>query len=95
MIVLPYYDETYVSARKIYELLGIRSHYFDWIDRVIKRLNLVEGKDYFVIREPRVGKGRLKKSHLVLPEVAKEILATERKGKGPEARKMVLKGEFR
>lgn len=95
MIILPYYDETYVSARGLYELLEIRSHYFDWIDRVIRRLKLVEGKDYFVIKEPRVGKGRLKKSHLVLPEVAKEILATEKIGKGHEARKMVLKGEFR
>lgn len=95
MMEYPYYDETYVSARGLYELLEIRSYYFDWMSRVIKRLGLVEGKDYFIIYEPQSGRGRHRKSHLLPPEIAKEILVTEQKGKGREVRKEVLKEGIR
>jgi phage anti-repressor protein len=45
-----------VSARELYEYLGIKDKFFDWFKRRIKEHNLIENQDYCLISDKAVAK---------------------------------------
>lgn len=85
---LPYYDDKYISARDLHKLLKIKSYYPDWILRVVNRLDLVKGQDYFQIEKYTGGRPRM--NHLLTPKAAKGVILTERTGLGKTLREELL-----
>ena len=77
-----------VNARALYEFLGVKSDFKNWIKNRIEDFGFVENQDYvsFGKNLPKPQGGRPSREYFVSISMAKELAMVERNGKGKAAR---------
>lgn len=82
-----------VSARVLYEFLGVRKDFTSWIKDRIEKFDFKENDDYVVSTEngenPSAG-GRPKAEYILKLDTAKEIAMVQNNSKGSEIRKYFI-----
>jgi len=82
-------NERLVNARDLYEKLGVKSRFNDWINNRIKDYGYIEGEDYFFekLKNP---KGQSLHEYQLTVETARELAIVENNEKGREIRKYLI-----
>jgi anti-repressor protein len=82
-----------VSARELYEFLGIKSRFNDWVKNRIKEYGFVENQDFVAITKNLVtaqGNKSEQTEYAISLDMAKELAMVERNEKGREARQYFI-----
>ena len=86
-----------VNARELHGFLGVDTRFNDWLSRRIEEYEFVEGKDFVLITQNRVIKGRggdrRSVEYFLSLDMAKELAMVEKTEKGKEARRYFIKCE--
>lgn len=86
-------DRVTILGRDLYEFLGIKENYSDWIKRMVS-YGFIENIDYIAISEKReIGIGKGLSNHQLTLEMAKHISMIQRNQKGMEARNYFIECE--
>jgi len=78
-----------IDARDLYEKLGVKSRFNDWINNRIKDYGYVENEDFFSHLGESTG-GRPGKEYSLTVETAQELAIVENNEKGREIRKYLI-----
>lgn len=91
--LVPVYEtstgEKVVYGSELYEVLGVKSRYREWIDRRLTDVDAVEYED-FEGAEISAPSGQLKKDHIIKLDTAKEMAMLERNEKGKQVRRYFI-----
>lgn len=94
--LVPVYEtstgEKVVYGSELYEVLGVKSRYREWIDRRLTDVDAVEYED-FEGAEISAPSGQLKKDHIIKLDTAKEMAMLERNEKGKQVRRYFIEVE--
>lgn len=84
-----------VYGTELYECLGSRRQYADWIKGRLAECDSVEGKDYqsFSQNSEKPVGGRPKLEYIIKLDVAKEMAMLERNEKGKQVRRYFIQVE--
>ena len=84
-----------VNAREVYEYLGIKTKFADWIKRCIDKYDFVENEDYTSLlkSEKREIGATTIKEYIVTLDMAKELCMITDTPKGKEVRKYFIEVE--
>lgn len=88
--------EQVVNGRELYEFLGVKTRYNDWIERKIKKYEFIENIDFVTITQKRVtaqGNEINYNEHILKLSMAKELAMLENNEKGKQARLYFIKCE--
>lgn len=83
--------EPFVSGRTLYEALGVKTKYKDWMPRMIE-YGFIEGVDFSSFLSESTG-GRPSTDHILTLDMAKEIAMLQRTEKGKEIRQYFIQVE--
>ena len=94
--LVPVYEtstgEKVVYGSELYEVLGVKSRYREWIDRRLLDIDAVENED-FQAAEFSAPSGQTKKDHIIKLDAAKEMAMLERNEKGKQVRRYFIRVE--
>lgn len=79
------------NARSLYEFLGVKNNFANWIQDRISEYGFIENEDYIIITERTAGRPR-KEYHITL-DMGKELGMVEKNEKGRQIRKYFIKVE--
>jgi anti-repressor protein len=83
-----------VNARDLYEFLGVKTAFKDWIGRRIEEYDFQDEKDFCSFLSESSG-GRPSKDYFLSLDMAKELSMVERNAKGKQARQYFIECERR
>ena len=86
--------EPVVSGRQFHEVLGVKTKYADWFNRMIE-YGFTENQDFLLLKnEQQTGRGGHNKvDHILKLDMAKEIAMIQRTDKGKEVRQYFIQVE--
>lgn len=86
-----------VNARELHGFLGVDTRFNDWLSRRIEEYEFVENKDFVLVTQNRVIKGRggdrRSVEYFLSLDMAKELAMVEKTEKGKEARRYFIECE--
>lgn len=86
-----------VNSRELYEFLGVKRQYADWIKTAIDNYDFIENNDFIVISQNCEAKngsgGHNKKDYIVTLDMAKELCMVSNTEKGRKVRKYFIEVE--
>ena len=85
-------QEPVVSGRDLYEVLGIKTQYTKWFERMTE-YGFIENQDYLAISQKRLtaqGNETTYTDHVLKLDMAKEVAMLQRNNKGKEVFKSVI-----
>ena len=88
-------NEQIVSARLLYEFMGVKSRFNDWINNRIDKYGFIEGEDYTKILVQRISRVAEQYDYFIKIDMAKELSMVENNDKGRIARKYFIECEKR
>lgn len=95
--LVPVYEtatgEKVVYGSELYEVLGVRSNYREWIKRRIIDIDAVENEDFDSVEISTVVGGTPKKDYIIKLDTAKEMAMLERNEKGKQVRRYFIQIE--
>lgn len=95
--LVPVYEtstgEKVVYGTEMYEVLGVKSNYREWINRRFADIEAVENEDFDSVEISTVVGGTPKKEHIIKLDTAKEMAMLERNEKGKQVRRYFIKIE--
>ncbi|MBX2842038.1 MAG: antA/AntB antirepressor family protein [Flammeovirgaceae bacterium] len=91
MELIKIYQRNLIDARELWEFLGSKRQFANWIKKRIEECDLIENKDYFTFNKI-VKRSRTNEYHLTLT-AAKEMAMMERNDKGKQARRYFIQCE--
>lgn len=99
--LVPVYEtsegEKVVDGRELYNVLGVKTQFKDWIARRISECDAVKDVDYQVLlkNEQNSKGGRPSKEYIIKLDTAKEMAMLERNEKGKQVRRYFIEVEKR
>ena len=78
-----------VNSREVYEYLGVKRQYADWIKSAIDKYGYEEGKDFHIFVKP----ANNQKDYIVTIDMAKELAMVSNTPKGREVRRYFIEME--
>ena len=84
-------NEQIVSARLLYEFLGVKSRFNDWINNRIDKYGFIEGEDYTKILVQRISRVAGQYDYFIKIDMAKELSMIENNENGRKARRYFIK----
>ncbi|RZV13670.1 oxidoreductase [Aliarcobacter butzleri] len=86
-----------VNSRELYEFLGVKRQYADWIKTAIDNYDFIENNDFIVISQNCEAKngsgGHNRKDYIVTLDMAKELCMVSNTDKGRKVRKYFIEVE--
>lgn len=86
--------EKVVYGTELYNVLGIRSNYRDWVKNRLNDCEAVENEDFQIFAK-NLAKGRPLQDHIIKLDTAKEMAMLERNEKGKQVRRYFIEIEKR
>ena len=94
--LVPVYEtstgEKVVYGLELYEVLGVKSNYRDWVKNRLNDCEAVENEDFQIFAK-NLAKGRPAQNHIIKLDTAKEMAMLERNEKGKQVRRYFIQIE--
>lgn len=94
--LVPVYEtstgEKVVYGSELYEVLGVKSNYRDWVKNRLNDCEAVENEDFQIFAK-NLAKGRPAQNHIIKLDTAKEMAMLERNEKGKQVRRYFIQIE--
>lgn len=94
--LVPVYEtstgEKVVYGSELYEVLGVKSNYRDWVKNRLNDCEAVENEDFQIFAK-NLAKGRPAQNHIIKLDTAKEMAMLERNAKGKQVRRYFIQVE--
>ena len=84
--------EKVVYGTELYEVLGVRSNYRDWVRNRLNDCEATENEDFQIFAK-FLAKGRPSQEHIIKLDTAKEMAMLERNEKGKQVRRYFIEFE--
>jgi len=86
-----------VNSREIYEYLGVKEQYSDWMKRAVNKYDFIENEDYIITIQKNLNSQfsglKERKDYIVTLDMAKELCMVSNTLKGKETRKYFIECE--